>query len=199
MGFSFSTLNVIARKFATVSFKKKTAWPLHMTLQQLVFLGGPTTSPVPAENLRTSIDAGPDSGLLVWSSPPLRLFPVLLLLLLPVLSRLLLLLRCLSAEFRFLLFADCSTSSGDCELCCWWTARDIDRCFLRSDRVWETVVCCCCELLRSCCGLFWLVWLLVLRTAPWDEALGEKELLDTLTFSDEVGETEKSSMCILKI
>jgi hypothetical protein len=27
--------------------------------------------------------------------------------------------------------------------------------------------------------------------------LGEKELLDTLTFSDEVGETEKSSMCIL--
>jgi hypothetical protein len=34
-----------------------------MTLQQLVFLGEPTTSPVVAENLRTSMEAGPES----WS------------------------------------------------------------------------------------------------------------------------------------
>ena len=158
----------------------------HMTLQQLVFLGGPTTSPVVAENLRTSMEGGPDSACSSFRRRPPLLLP----------SRLLLLLlrRCFSGD-RFLLPDAFSPSSRCCcwglgEFCCWCTALESERCFLRSDSVWETGMCCCCVgllLLISC-----EVLLPLLRLAPdcCDEELGEKELFDILTFSDDVGETE---------
>ena len=165
----------------------------HMTLQQLDFLGGPTTSPA-AENFRTSIEAGPEEsvGLCKWSSPPpLRLLPALLLLLLPVLSRLLLLLRCCLSAAAVLFFPEggCSPSSGCWELWCCCSPRDNDRCFFKSDKVCDAVWCWFCDemLLLSCCccGVE-----LEFRIAPCDEAFGEKELLPPLTFSDDVGDTK---------
>ena len=59
-------------------------------------------------------------------------------------------------------------------------------------------MCCCCVgllLLISC-----EVLLPLLRLAPdcCDEELGEKELFDILTFSDDVGETEMKKIINVK-